>query len=286
MTTIYHNAAEFVARGIAVFPVQYRGKRPSVPSWEVYKTTLPDDKQLRQWFPSNLRNYAVCLGWQNLAVLDFDDMDVWYEWQFWALDNCKLLDTAYRVKTSRGVHLYFRLEEEQHNLKLPGIDFKKCGYVVGPGSVHPSGHIYAALNDFNLPIVQTLASVLPAEIYEQAVRVDIPAPVEVPAAVLPAIGDIWEQAEQETMLDVLSPVDKIKRRHKLEHYFPGYKPDHSGYLHVKCPFHADDNPSAWVDVSRQLFGCHSCNFKPMSVIGFYAALHQVDIKTAIREMLK
>jgi hypothetical protein len=38
-------------------------------------------------------------------------------------------------------------------------------------------------------------------------------------------------------------------------------------------------------VEKQLFGCHSCNMKPMSVIGLYAAMYTGgDIQQAIKKM--
>jgi len=284
--TIYQSAKMFVDNGISVFPVRWRDKRPAVPSWEVYKSRLPTDTDLRSWFPCDMRNYGVCLGWQRLAVLDFDTMQAWYDWNCYRLDSkTHPLDNAYTVKTSRGVHLYFLLLEDTHNMKLPGIDFKINGYVVGPGSTHPSGHVYRPLSAFVLPIAQSLSDVVPAEMLEQATyERDNLAPVAPVQNLELPTGDIWEQAEQAALLPgVLTPMQRAKSRYKVEGFFPGYKPDH-GYLHVLCPFHADKEPSAWVDLDKQLFGCHKCNMRPLSVIGLYAALKQIDIKQAVKEM--
>jgi hypothetical protein len=279
----------FVSQGVSVFPVYFRGKKPVVKHWEPYKDKLPSDNDLRAWFPSNLRNYAVVLGWQNLAVLDFDEMQAWYDWNLWAIDNCRLLDNAYTVKTSRGMHLYFSLLEPRDNLKLPGIDFKTHGYVIGPGSTHPTGHIYEALSPWYLPIVERLEDILPAELLEQAVSMRenyTPiAPVKDCEKAPGVADDIWAEAEQaELFTGSLSIVDTIKARWKVENFFPGVKPD-GKWLHVLCPFHDDKEPSAWVNLEKQLFGCHSCNMKPMTVIGLYAALYtQGDIKKAMEKM--
>jgi hypothetical protein len=145
MTTVYENARFFVSQGISVFPVHYRGKKPALPRWEPYKDILPTDAQLREWFPTNLRNYGVVLGWQNLACLDFDNQEAWEAWNAYRLElDSHPLDNAYMVKTSRGMHVYFILLESRDNLKLPGIDFKTHGYVIGPGSTHPTGAVYEA----------------------------------------------------------------------------------------------------------------------------------------------
>lgn len=274
-------ASEFIARGIAIFPVRFRDKRPAVPSWEVYKTHLPTMTELRHWFPSDMRNYAVVLGWQRLAVLDFDDMQAYYDWQMWTLDNCHLLDRAYSVKTSRGVHLYFSLLEDQHNLKLAGIDFKTSGYVVGPGSVHPSGHIYQAMGPWELPVIERLADIVPADMLKNASMEDI-RPVrcmEDRNAKNAGNFDIYDLAENAV---AKSPLERAQNNYHIEDFFNDAT---TGDFHpVPCPFHDDAHASAWISVKLQLFGCHSCNMRPMSPVGFYAALHQVDIQTAIRQM--
>jgi hypothetical protein len=284
--TVYQNARFFVSQGISVFPVHYRGKKPALPHWEPYKDILPTDAQLREWFPTNLRNYAVVLGWQNLAVLDFDNEQVWYEWNHWRLEqDAHPLDNAYMVKTARGMHVYFILLEARDNLKLPGIDFKTHGYVIGPGSTHPTGALYQAVSPWYLPIVDSLAELVPAEILEQAVSADYQ---PVSGMTLPAPErDLWDEVDNpspELFTGALSIVDTIKARWRVEQFFPGVKPA-GKWMRVCCPFHDDKEPSAWVNVEKQLFGCHSCNMKPMSVIGLYAALYTGgDIQEAIRKM--
>jgi hypothetical protein len=283
--TIYSQAKQFVDMGISVFPIAYRGKKPLVQHWEPYKEILPTDADLRAWFPTNLRNYAICLGWQRLAVLDFDDMATWYEWNHWRLE-CKShpLDNAYAVKTSRGVHTYFLLLEERNNLKLPGIDFKTHGYTVGPGSTHPTGHVYQALSPLYFPIVESLADVVPAEMLEQAISADYKPVTPLDCASAP-VRDLWDLVDNPTpTTGALSPLETIKSTWRLEQFFPGIAP-HGKFMRVICPFHDDKEPSAWVNIEKQLFGCHSCNMKPMSVIGFYAAMYTGgDIKQAMERM--
>jgi hypothetical protein len=285
--TVYQSAKYFVDNGISVFPVRWRDKRPAVSSWEKYKTYLPTDSDLRGWFPCDMRNYAVVLGWNRLACLDFDDMDAWYSWQNWTLDNQILRQRErYMVKTRRGIHFYFHLLEDLHNLKLPGIDFKTSGYCVGPDSTHPSGHIYYAMDTTGFPIVEKLSDIMPAELLTNAINSDIRPVIPVTARTSEnrLVYDIFEQAEQ-PMEARLSPVDKVRSSWRIETFFPDSKFDSRGFASVNCLFHPRDNCSAWINVDSQLFGCHVCNMKPMTVIGLYAALHQVDIKTAIKSML-
>ncbi len=277
----------FVDNGIAVFPVRFRDKRPGVPSWEKYKTYLPTHQDLRGWFASDMHNYAVVLGWQRLAVLDFDDMDAYNDWLDFD-NNFGMLNNAYRVKTSRGMHVYFHLLEDQHNMKLPGIDFKTSGYVVGPGSTHPTGHIYAGIGEFYLPIVERLEQVVTCEMLKNASISDVRPVRIIPqvehknAEIAPNI-DIWTQAELATE-NTKTALEQAKSKWTIESFFPHTTPT-GGFTLVNCPFHDDQNASGWINTDLQLFGCHSCNMRPMSPVGLYAALHQVDIKQAIREML-
>jgi len=283
--SVYQQAKQFVDMGISVFPIKYRAKTPAVPSWKIYQDRLPTDLELRQWFPAELRNYGIVMGWQRICTLDFDTMAAFYEWQLWTLDNTKALDNAYMSKTSRGIHVVFCLLEVLPNMKLPDCDFKTSGYIVGAGSTHPSGHIYKSLRPLYFPIIESLSDVVPAEMLEQATyERDNLAPVAPVQNLELPTGDIWEQAEQAALLPgVLTPMERAKSRYRIESFFPGYKPDR-GYLHVLCPFHNDKEPSAWVDLDKQLFGCHKCNMRPLSVIGLYAALKQIDIKQAVKEM--
>lgn len=284
---IIDQALEFTKRGIAVFPVRFRDKRPAVPKWEIYKTYLPTSQDLRGWFSSNLHNYAVVLGWQRLAVLDFDDMEVYTDW----LDFDKqfgMLQNAYRVKTSRGMHVYFHLLEDRHNMKLPGIDFKSAGYVVGPGSTHPSGHIYTSESEFYFPIIDKLEQVVTCEMLKDASEYDLKPvrPIYQPTAKNAenaAFFDIWEQAESATE-NTKTPLEKVLGKWGIASFFPGVTAG-DDFTPVCCPFHEDSTASAWINTRLNLFGCSSCNMRPMSPVGLYAALHQVDIKQAIKEMI-
>jgi hypothetical protein len=289
--TIYRLAKSWVDMGIATVPCHFRGKRPAISSWEPFKERLPTDRELRAWYPTDLHNYAVILGWQRLAVLDFDDMQSWYDWNMWRLDNTTLLDQAYRVKTNRGVHLYFTLLEERDNLKLPGIDFKTHGYTIGPGCTHPTGSKYAELQAERIfPLVESLEQVVPAELLKMAVTANYYlTPCEPVGDVMPAEplqADLWSLADRAADEINLSAPERIARRWKIEQFFPAREKTGGFWFAVKCPFHQDDNPSAWINVNTQLFGCHSCNMKPMSVIGLFAALHTGgDVKQAVKRML-
>jgi hypothetical protein len=218
-------------------------------------------------------------------VLDFDEMGAYYEWSMWQVSEVPQLDRAFMVKTARGMHVYFTLLEQLSNMKMPNIDFKAHGYTVGPGSTHPGGFVYRALNEMFFPIVERLSDILPDETLAQASVYNTDyEPVN--TAHVHARAPEGEGVSLLDSLDIPSPMERAKSRYKIQDFFPPTKPDRNGFIHVICPFHDDKAPSAWVNIPNQLFGCHSCNMRPMSVIGLYAALGKMPISDAIKEMNK
>ena len=290
--TIYENAKRFVDMGVSIFPIRYKSKSPAVAGWKPYQKRLPTAGELSQWFPCDTRNFAVCLGWQRLCVLDFDSPESWQGWNLWALDNCKFLDNAYTVKTRRGAHVYFSLLEDLPNMKMLEIDFKTTGgYVLGEGSTHPSGHVYTAIRpQMIFPVIEKLSDVISAEVIKHAVyeseNMKPAVAVEQPKA--PA-GDIFSEIENaaRTSAGALTPLEIALQRYPIESFFPGTKIKSDGIGEVNCVFHSPDNVSAWFSVKAQVFGCHRCSFKPMSSVGLFAALYcDNDIKRAVKEMSK
>jgi hypothetical protein len=123
----------FFDHGVHVFPVH--GKEPAVAkgtSWKDYNCSREQ--------AARFRSYAVPLG--RLAVPDTDNPAD----SAWVTSH--LPPTPFRVRTARGWHSYYRLTgEAPHFIHRDGhtIEFRQQGqYVVGPGSVHPSGAIYTA----------------------------------------------------------------------------------------------------------------------------------------------
>jgi hypothetical protein len=187
------------------------------------------------------------------------------------------------------MHIYFTLLEERDNLKLPGIDFKTHGYVIGAGSVHPTGHKYQAPGEFYAPIVESLSDILPADLLACAITANYYLTPIVPISE-PVVGSeqgsLWDLADRAAEDANLPAMERISRRWKIEQFFPTREKTGASWFAVKCPFHQDDNPSAWINTTTQLFGCHSCNMRPMSVIGLYSALYTGgDVKEAVKRML-
>src|SRR5664280_923754 len=135
-------------RGFRLFPIEERGKRPLIERWPGRATC--DAESLRGWmqeYPGC--NWGVACGpLSGVFVLDVDGDEGQaairslserhgYDW----------METL-RVKTARGMHLYFCYPEgtaiRNSTSKLaPGLDIRATGgYAVVPPSIHPSGHRY------------------------------------------------------------------------------------------------------------------------------------------------
>lgn len=291
MQTQLDIANDFLTCGIAVFPVIHRDKRPEVSHWKPFQDHLPTADQVRNWFFGGFHNVGIVTGWQGLVVMDFDTAEEYGRWTRWAARRgagaAHVARRAYRVQSSRGMHVYVRLPDRLKTIKIrhadgsARIDIKgQGGYVLGASSVHPSGAVYTALRpEMTFPMVRALSDVLPAELLAQT---ELPANVQVPHARPPATTDVWESLDQ-AQLVMVGAVERIKTTLRLETFFTAYHPTSGEYFMTCCPFHDDEHPSFWLDAERQICGCFSgCTPKALDVIGLYARLHGLTNTEGIR----
>lgn len=255
-------ALDWLNKGIAPIPIRYKDKKPLI-KWERYQTQLPDDWQVRSWFSNGPCNLGIICGWQNLVVIDFDNLQAYNDWQ---LETT--LPLTYSVSTSRGVHLYFYVTNlPQKSQKLPGIDIKVNGYILTPPSIHPTGLTYVTfdpripiLNVENVSDIITLPTLLHTQ-WNGKSRQDLD-----PWYNVDLIGAI------KVRFDILDMVEVIKQSGR-------------GWFVALCPFHQDHNPSFWIDSNKGICGCYSgCTQQPLDVIDLYARLQGISNEDAIHKM--
>jgi hypothetical protein len=100
--------------------------------------------------------YAVITGRNPLApersiyARDFDTVE---GYEAWAAAHGNAAATLFTVRTSKGYHVYARMPADMPEIFLTFIGPLKRGelkanqgYIVGPGSMHPSGAIYRPVN--------------------------------------------------------------------------------------------------------------------------------------------
>lgn len=128
--------------GLLFFPLKDRSKEPATAHGHL------DARPIGEWTVQP-QNWGIRCGPESgITVVDVDPRNGGR-----LEDVLPLLPTAPRVKTGGGGwHFYCRnVPAGAKFVRLPGIDFKNNGYVVAPGSIHPSGNPYEWEQEGELP---------------------------------------------------------------------------------------------------------------------------------------
>jgi len=297
MFTKLNYAKKLLEMGISIIPLHHRSKRPTLASWDPFKTRLASNTEYRSWFASDWCNYGVIAGWGNLVVIDFDDMEIFNLWSLWiqtqGIDTQYVCDKSFKVHTARGMHVYVTAWERVENQKRKNIDIQAQGkYVVGPGCVHPSGHVYEPIGEMIFPVVFDLNEILPLELFPLIANSDGSwqgAPMEIQPNNTECSYDPFATASMSSDVDLIT---KIKNAIRIESLFPDARRTSTDgrWYAAWCPFHNDQRPggtmSFWIDIRQQICGCAVCNFKPFDVINLYARQHHISESAAVSELAK
>ncbi len=289
---MYPIAQEFTNLGYAVIPCHYQTKEAKI-KWVPIQNRRPTQEQIFSWFAHKIANGAVLTGCHGygagLVIIDFDNMPdfrSWYKWAGKDNDVSRAALDAYMVKTNRGVHVYLTSEKAHtfRNLHYGGVDVKGAGgYVMLPGSIHPSGFQYEAVDEKNLqfPSFERLDQVLPPEILERREGALFLAQERLPNTE-PNPLDILDMPAGKKMT-----VAQIKARHKIEDFIPVSMRTGANYYVAKCPFHDDSRPSMFVDTAKQICGCLAgCTPVVLDVINLYARMNDISNIQAIEQLSK
>ena len=262
-------ALYWLDRGIATIPIFYRTKRPLM-KWEKYQSELPTREDVNDWFGNNLCNLGIICGWNNLVVIDFDDMRIQ---KLWESVFGKYKSSTYSVRSNRGTHYYYYVDNPPpYTLKFIGGDVKSSGYVLAPPSRHPSGNLYKAMSNLPIMTIDNIHEVIPESLLIK------PEPV----SQLPCIGyNNNPFAPRNGSVDY----DEIKHKAKITQILNIQgQASPNGTISIVCPFHDDHKKSAWINVKRNRFGCHACLNGSWSVIDVYCNLFNVDHKEAVSRL--
>lgn len=158
-------AENALSRGFAILCCEPKEKNP----WPKYSphavnsATTDPVIALRPWNDGEIANYGVAGGKCNLTIIDCDsglaDEAALYAWM-----QKNGLPETFIVRSGRtssfGAHLYYSGAVATTGYQIDGVvgELRSNGaYVVGPGSLHPSGQKYTIIKD--VPIVS-----LPSEL--------------------------------------------------------------------------------------------------------------------------
>ena len=156
-------APGLAARGVHVFPVEVRGKRPHpiLGATGGYKHATASAAQVAAWATAAPHaNIGLAPGPSGFLVLDLDAED--------AVAHAAALGShegdTLTIATGRGWHRYYARPSLPHigNATIaPHLDVRcDAGYVLGAGSMHPSGAAYRVLH--RRPIAPCPAGVVDA----------------------------------------------------------------------------------------------------------------------------
>lgn len=128
------------ALGLRVFPVLAKDKKPAV-SWTSYRDHPPSEEELAAWDASEFNVGVMTGSASGVIVLDVDSAEAQA-----VVDQLDLPATP-TVRTGKGTHYYFRSPtvEVRNRTHIGGVNLDvrgEGGFVVGAGSVHPSGATY------------------------------------------------------------------------------------------------------------------------------------------------
>ena len=132
--------------GFSIIPIKMGGKKPAV-AWKAYQARPATREELDGWF-ANGRPYNIGIvtgAVSHIVVVDYDTPEA----IVWADTHLPL--TPMMTRTSRGQHCFYRHpgRRVRNRARIDTGDQRiqidvrgDGGYVVAPGSVHETGHLY------------------------------------------------------------------------------------------------------------------------------------------------
>ncbi len=140
MTTSERKFSSLAKLDLSVFPVLRGDKKPAV-KWAEYQKRRANEEGLANWDEIELNVGIACGRLSNILVVDVDSDEAQQVYDGFSPPRTPT------VRTGKGRHYYFRYPDvEMRNRAHVGgvaLDVRgEGGYVVGPGSQHPSGAIY------------------------------------------------------------------------------------------------------------------------------------------------
>ena len=151
-----------VERGWRVFPIAPGTKDKPLVRWREAATN--DRAAVVAEFAGRTLNYGIACGESGLVVIDEDSPGAFERWC--AARGIGFPPPTYTVHTGKGAHRYFTAPPDvaiNNRAMIDGfaLDVRgDGGYVLGAGSIHPSGAVYTVVQDLDpapLPVEVTEA---------------------------------------------------------------------------------------------------------------------------------
>lgn len=232
---MFNIALKWHSQDIATVPLLYRSKKP-IFKWKQYKKQLPTLKNLAEWYLGSQRNMAL-ITTEHLVILDFDNPIEYGYWFCYQMENNPDLIDTYMVMSSRGLHLYYWIDELFDKIKIlePYEVISHGQLITIPPSLHKSGIAYRSINSIDkikkVSNIQTLLTFSCVKFERPKVQLN---------------NDPWR---------IYQPSESIARVDLLE-LFPDAKQTDDNYFITDCPFHGHKG-NFWLDTKINIAGCYA-----------------------------
>ncbi|MCP4542613.1 MAG: hypothetical protein GY832_36285 [Chloroflexi bacterium] len=289
MNSLQSTARTWYGKKVGIIPVKRMSKQAAI-KWKHLQSSRAPWPIVKKWFSNDAQNIGIMCGAVsgNLAVLDFDELEVYQDWR--EVHKYHLAN-SYSVETARGMHVYLYVDDlPDATFKIPGVDVKCSGYVLGAGSVHPCGVDYTAIGGDILRVTcldLALVGLKRPKLAENeegehtAVHV-IPPPFSAISAtsnntyqVKLYPGIIHDIKSRLSILDAVSWYTKMSS-----------EPGNAGYHWGTCPAHQDEKPSFSVSVKNGRCHCWSAGCRlhtqdGLDVIDFVSRMESIRERQAM-----
>lgn len=137
-------ALEMVRAGKSIIPIQPKGKRPAIPSWEEYQSRVATEDEVQGWFKKNpdINIALVCGAVSGLVAVDVDGE----EGQAWFRENMPRPNCYQYTSSKSKFHAFYAHPGRRVAPAVriaPEVDVRGDGsYVVFAPSTHASGAVY------------------------------------------------------------------------------------------------------------------------------------------------
>lgn len=251
----------WLKRDFQVLPVQPNSKK-LVAGFGFYQDKIATPERVSQWFGEKSQaNIAVC-GTQTSFIVDFDDPGLY---KFWA-GKFPAEARTYTERTPRGgYHVFARAWPGSLKgfIAVNGVELKHTAMVY-PSLIGCTSYARGEGDLLQLDPDIVLAPLRQAPTVEKG-----------PPARTHNAGALQKIKSAYSCLELIRSVNP-----NVKVYGPSKR-----FISVACPFHDDRDPSCWIDIERNLWGCHACAIRG-DVINLYARLKGITNSAAIQEMGK
>ena len=229
-------AGPLCALKLSVFPIGKGAKKPLL-EWRTFQVIVPTKPMIERWhemYP-DANVGIVCGAASNLVALDVNGAEGAESLAAIEAEQTGRLPMSWRVTTKRGMHIYFAfpeamragLSEGAARAVMPaGLSLRAEGdYIVGPGSVHGGGGVYAWHPEGSpfsgeplVPLPRSLFLLLTTGNAESPEALPVAAPRDAPVfqdEPTPVAADPWVEEHFERTIKNLLSAPEATRSHVL-----------------------------------------------------------------------